>query len=301
MSAAGFLQGWGSQMRSTGGVVSAAAQPEEADVANMDYVCGDYMVSADGKLKHKVRRMRRKPVEEESEARDTEVASTHDGMGLFSDDDGSAGRGAYSGRAQAVVSVPAVLRGLDKDHANALIIMPPLELWGPIQALRKAHDPAVKRWMPHINLVWPFAKARHQKECAAVLTQRLKHFHPFEVCAVSLCFFVSLCSVFGSETNDVCTHPLLQHSLASTGMRPSTTRRKASCIWTRRPRRASSAGSRTPCVRYVLFRRCFCRDVGKLLSLLPPRPPHTPSPPPPACSAPLTLSLSSRRNASTRI
>eukprot|EP00754_Rhynchopus_humris_P051265 Rhum_TRINITY_DN9443_c0_g1::Rhum_TRINITY_DN9443_c0_g1_i1::g.33345::m.33345 len=182
MSAAGFLQGWGSQMRSTGGVVSAAAQPEEADVADMDYVCGDYMVSADGKLKRKVRRMRRKAVEEEDdETRGTEVASTQDGMDgrPFSDDDGSVGhRGPQS---QAVVSVPAVLRGLDKDHANALIIMPPLELWAPIQALRKAHDPAVKRWMPHINLVWPFATARHQKECAAVLTQRLKHFQPFEL------------------------------------------------------------------------------------------------------------------------
>ncbi|WP_433206634.1 RNA repair domain-containing protein [Dactylosporangium sp. CS-047395] len=39
---------------------------------------------------------------------------------------------------------------------SALVIRPPEHVWGPIQAVRAAHDPAYRRWMPHINLLHGF-------------------------------------------------------------------------------------------------------------------------------------------------
>lgn len=35
---------------------------------------------------------------------------------------------------------------------SAVILMPPKELWAPIQAIRSVHDKAYERWMPHINM-----------------------------------------------------------------------------------------------------------------------------------------------------
>lgn len=37
----------------------------------------------------------------------------------------------------------------------ALAVVPPRELWGPIQAVRGERDPAFSRWPPHINLWFP--------------------------------------------------------------------------------------------------------------------------------------------------
>jgi hypothetical protein len=39
---------------------------------------------------------------------------------------------------------------------TALIIAPPASLIEPIQKIRKEHDKAYDRWMPHVNLAFPF-------------------------------------------------------------------------------------------------------------------------------------------------
>jgi 2'-5' RNA ligase len=41
-------------------------------------------------------------------------------------------------------------------HKTALVVIPPAEIWPPIQAIRKKHDRKIRRWMPHITLVYPF-------------------------------------------------------------------------------------------------------------------------------------------------
>ena len=41
-------------------------------------------------------------------------------------------------------------------HKTALCIIPPENLWEPIQSIRSVHDKAYPRWMPHINLIYPF-------------------------------------------------------------------------------------------------------------------------------------------------
>jgi RNA 2',3'-cyclic 3'-phosphodiesterase len=47
-----------------------------------------------------------------------------------------------------------------KTHKTALVIVPPAQLWPPIQAIRERYDRQVHRWMPHINLLYPFAPPR---------------------------------------------------------------------------------------------------------------------------------------------
>ena len=37
-------------------------------------------------------------------------------------------------------------------YKSAVVVSPPSALWGPIQEIRKKHDKAYHRWMPHINL-----------------------------------------------------------------------------------------------------------------------------------------------------
>ncbi|MFD0575424.1 RNA repair domain-containing protein [Dactylosporangium darangshiense] len=41
-------------------------------------------------------------------------------------------------------------------HTSALVVRPPSSSWAQIQAVREAHDPAYRRWMPHINLLYGF-------------------------------------------------------------------------------------------------------------------------------------------------
>jgi 2'-5' RNA ligase len=41
-------------------------------------------------------------------------------------------------------------------HHSAVAAVPPEEVWGPIQAVRRRNDRQFHRWMPHVNLLYPF-------------------------------------------------------------------------------------------------------------------------------------------------
>lgn len=41
-------------------------------------------------------------------------------------------------------------------HQSALVLVPPAEVWEPIQAIRRVHDRQFRRWMPHVTLLYPF-------------------------------------------------------------------------------------------------------------------------------------------------
>jgi RNA 2',3'-cyclic 3'-phosphodiesterase len=43
-----------------------------------------------------------------------------------------------------------------KTYTTAVVLIPSSEIWGPIQAIRRAHDRHIRRWMPHITLLYPF-------------------------------------------------------------------------------------------------------------------------------------------------
>jgi hypothetical protein len=46
-----------------------------------------------------------------------------------------------------------------KTHQTAVAVVPPQEVWGPIQAIRERHDRQFRRWMPHKNFLYPFYPA----------------------------------------------------------------------------------------------------------------------------------------------
>ena len=45
---------------------------------------------------------------------------------------------------------------MKKSYATALVLIPPKEKWEQIQSIRRKYDPQIHRWMPHINLLYPF-------------------------------------------------------------------------------------------------------------------------------------------------
>ena len=62
------------------------------------------------------------------------------------------------------------LEGLEPPRSNyaAVVLIPPLEVWEPVQAIRRAHDRQYHRWMPHVTLVYPFRPRRLFEEVEPV-------------------------------------------------------------------------------------------------------------------------------------
>jgi 2'-5' RNA ligase len=68
-----------------------------------------------------------------------------------------------------------------KTHATAVVLIPPAERCEPIQAIRRVHDRQVRRWMPHITLLYPFVPREQFDEAAAKVTAVGAGIEPFEV------------------------------------------------------------------------------------------------------------------------
>ena len=49
-----------------------------------------------------------------------------------------------------------VRRTVEATHKTAAVLVPPQGVWAPIQAIRTRHDRQVRRWMPHMTLLYPF-------------------------------------------------------------------------------------------------------------------------------------------------
>lgn len=73
-----------------------------------------------------------------------------------------------------VLSVPPV-------HQAAVVLIPPEELWSPIQALRARHDRNYRRWMPHVTLLYPFVPEEYFEEVEALIAPALRDITPFQV------------------------------------------------------------------------------------------------------------------------
>lgn len=87
-----------------------------------------------------------------------------------------------------------------KTHYTAVVVVPPEDLWPPIQAIRRLYDRQIARWMPHVTILYPFRPAPSFSTvipllCQACLetrsfTTRLERFswfvHPSGTCTLWL-------------------------------------------------------------------------------------------------------------------
>jgi 2'-5' RNA ligase len=76
-----------------------------------------------------------------------------------------------------------------KTHQTAVAFVPPQEVWGPIQAIRERHDRQYRRWMPHINLLYPFYLAGQFTEALPPLVAACAKITPFMVTLAEFRFF----------------------------------------------------------------------------------------------------------------
>jgi 2'-5' RNA ligase len=84
-----------------------------------------------------------------------------------------------------------------KTHQTAVVAIPPLEVWDPIQAIRRQHDRNVHRWMPHITLLYPFMPRKH---CGEALPRLLEVGRQSAALQVTLATFQAFTHAFGKAT-----------------------------------------------------------------------------------------------------
>jgi len=70
---------------------------------------------------------------------------------------------------------------MEKVYYTAVVIIPPEELWEPIQNIRIQYDKHFKRWMPHITMLYPFHPRNRFDFYFKLFSQALKSFQPFEL------------------------------------------------------------------------------------------------------------------------
>jgi RNA 2',3'-cyclic 3'-phosphodiesterase len=78
---------------------------------------------------------------------------------------------------------------LSKTHHTAVAVLPPADLWEPIQAIRRRYDRHMYRWMPHINLLYPFFPGVYFSEVLPLLGTACAQVCAFEVTLTSFRFF----------------------------------------------------------------------------------------------------------------
>lgn len=76
-----------------------------------------------------------------------------------------------------------------KAFHTALIISPPPSLWPQIQKIRQAHDSAYERWMPHINLAFPFVEPKEFDCVFELLQKKFESIKPFNLTFKNLGIF----------------------------------------------------------------------------------------------------------------
>jgi 2'-5' RNA ligase len=70
---------------------------------------------------------------------------------------------------------------VNKVHHTAVVLIPPEEVWGPIQAVRERYDRNVERWMPHVTLLYPFRPPEAFEAAAPLLASACEGIAPFAV------------------------------------------------------------------------------------------------------------------------
>lgn len=87
------------------------------------------------------------------------------------------------------VRKPQPVRKREKTHQTAVVLIPPREVWRPVQAIRERYDRQFPRWMPHITLVYPFHPVREFARDLPHLRQACEAARPFRVELTELRWF----------------------------------------------------------------------------------------------------------------
>lgn len=75
-------------------------------------------------------------------------------------------------------------------YNTAVVLIPPLELWPPIQAIRQEYDRHRSRWvMPHITLFYPFRPQEEFISLAECFSEPCAAIEPFKVQLAEFQFF----------------------------------------------------------------------------------------------------------------
>jgi 2'-5' RNA ligase len=76
-----------------------------------------------------------------------------------------------------------------KTYTTAVVLIPPAELWEPIQVIRRVHDRHIRRWMPHITLLYPFRACEEFAGLAEQFSAVCGDVEPFRVDLVEMRWF----------------------------------------------------------------------------------------------------------------
>jgi len=72
---------------------------------------------------------------------------------------------------------------------SAAVVIPPQEIWRPIQAIRARYDRHVTRWMPHITMALPFRCKEEFPALVPLLKEGCAGIQPFGVELAAVRFF----------------------------------------------------------------------------------------------------------------
>lgn len=72
---------------------------------------------------------------------------------------------------------------------SAVCLVPPKDLWPPVQEIRRRHDPQIDRWMPHITLLYPFLMEQYLRTAAAALEPACASTDVFSITLRSFSYF----------------------------------------------------------------------------------------------------------------
>jgi 2'-5' RNA ligase len=89
-----------------------------------------------------------------------------------------------------------------KTFHSALVAIPPEEAWGPVQRIRTRFDRHLRRWMPHLTLLYPFRPRAEFGAAEAIVREVCAPVAPFEVTLAEFRSFPH-----GPESHTLWLHP----------------------------------------------------------------------------------------------